>query len=58
MGSKRICSRNPKLVHYCSHCGGKHAVSECTQLKDSKKQKQPWGNAGWIQNKKGKWIQG
>ena len=56
----RICSRNPKAVHYCCHCGGKHAGYECRSDQgkaNDKKNKQSWGNGAWVQNKKGKWVQ-
>ena len=53
----RICPRNPRLVHYCTHCGGKHPVTECTQAKKrDNKAAGAWGD-GWIKNKKGKWVQ-
>ena len=52
-GAKRIWPKNPRLVHYCSNCGGKHPAYECPT---PKKNKQSWGNDGWVK-KKGKWVQ-
>jgi hypothetical protein len=50
----RICPKNAKYLHYCTQCGAKHPVTECTIA-----QKRPaagaWGD-GWKKNKRGNWV--